>query len=97
MEDDAFYVKTKRTIGRGKAFLEQNFKTLGLRYIPSQANFILVKVPIPAQELYERMLRKGVIIRSMKSFGLDQFIRVNVGLPEENKKFLKALRQELQL
>jgi histidinol-phosphate aminotransferase len=97
LQDEAFYNKTKRIIQQGKAFLEQNFRNLGVRYIPSQTNFILVKVPLPAQELYERMLRQGVIIRSMKSFGLDRFIRINIGLPAENRKFLKAFRQELNL
>jgi histidinol-phosphate aminotransferase len=97
LQDEVFYNKTKRIIQQGKAFLEQNFRNLGVRYIPSQTNFILVKVPLPAQELYERMLRRGVIIRSMKSFGLDRFIRINIGLPAENRKFLKAFRQELNL
>jgi histidinol-phosphate aminotransferase len=97
LQDGAFYNKTKRVIQQGKAFLEENFSRLGLRYIPSQTNFILVKVPIAAQELYEKMLRRGVIIRSMKSFGLDRFIRVNVGLPAENRKFLNALRRTLAL
>ncbi|MCU0580325.1 MAG: histidinol-phosphate transaminase [Desulfobacterota bacterium] len=94
--DTKFYNKTKRIIREGKGFLEENFKDLGLPYVPSQANFILVKVPLPAQELYENLLRRGVIIRSMKSFGLDRHIRVNVGLPAENKKFIKALRRVLE-
>jgi histidinol-phosphate aminotransferase len=46
--------------------------------------------------LYESLLRRGVIIRSMKSFGLDRHIRVNVGLPAENRKFIKALRRVLE-
>ncbi len=55
----------------------------------------MIEVPQKAQAVYEAMLRQGVIIRSMKSYGLEDYIRVNVGLPEENRCFLKALKQVL--
>ncbi len=66
---------------------------MGLSYVPSQTNFILIKVPQKAQVVYEAMLKKGIIIRSMKSYGLEDYIRVNIGLPEENRRFLRALKQ----
>ena len=75
--------------------MEESFRSLGLPFIPSQSNFILVKVPVPAQELYESLLRRGVIIRSMKSFGLDRYIRFNIGLPVENRRLFTALREIL--
>jgi histidinol-phosphate aminotransferase len=81
---------------RGRKKLEGEFQRLGLRVVPSQTNFVLIEVPLEAQSLYETMLRQGVIIRSMKSFGLDRFIRVTVGLPSENTKFLRALRLSLK-
>lgn len=93
--DEAFYHKTLKVIQQGKFFLEAGLQSLGLPFVPSQTNFILVKVPVPAQELYESLLRRGVIIRSMKSFGLDRHIRINVGLPAENRKFLQALGEVL--
>jgi histidinol-phosphate aminotransferase len=96
LEDDSFYQKTRRLILRGRKKLEAELQRLGLRAVPSQTNFILIEVPLEAQSLYETMLRQGVIIRSMKSFGLDRFIRVNVGLPSENTKFLRALRLSLK-
>jgi histidinol-phosphate aminotransferase len=96
LEDDSFYQKTRRLILSGRKKLEGGLERLGLRVIPSQTNFILIEVPLEAQSLYETMLRQGVIIRSMKSFGLDRFIRINVGLPSENTKFLQALRRSLK-
>jgi histidinol-phosphate aminotransferase len=96
LEDDSFYQRTRRLIWRGRKRLEEELERLGLRVVPSQTNFILIEVPLEAQSLYETMLRQGVIIRSMKSFGLDRFIRVNVGLPSENTRFLRALRLSLK-
>ena len=96
LEDQAFYRKTRRLILNGRKKLEKELQRLGLRVIPSQTNFILIEVPGEAQSVFEAMLRRGVIIRSMKSFGLDRFIRINVGLPPENEKFLQALRLSLQ-
>jgi histidinol-phosphate aminotransferase len=93
LKDQAFYEKTLALIQCGKKTIESGLTRMGLVYLPSQTNFILIKVPLKAQTVYEAMLRKGVIIRSMQSYGLDEFIRVNIGLPEENRRFLRALKQ----
>jgi histidinol-phosphate aminotransferase len=95
LEDREFFEKTRSLIREGKLVLEKGLKSLGLTYIPTQTNFLLIKVPGKAQEVFEAMLHKGVIIRSMKSYGLENFIRVNMGLPEENHIFLKALGEVL--
>jgi len=55
----------------------------------------MIDVRKDADEIYEDMLRKGVIVRSMKSYGYPNYIRVNVGLHEENIRFLKALEKSL--
>lgn len=93
LEDRAFFENTQTLVRKGKKVLEKGLTRIGLSYIPSQTNFILIRVPRKAQVVYEAMLRKGVIIRSMKSYGLEDYIRVNVGLPEENRFFLRALKQ----
>jgi histidinol-phosphate aminotransferase len=95
LKDREFYEKTRSLVREGKSAIEKGLKTLGLHYIPSQTNFLLIKVPGKAQDVFEAMLHKGVIIRSMKSYGLENYIRVNMGLPEENRLFLKALREVL--
>ena len=63
--------------------------------MPTQANFILIRVPRPGQEVFQAMLRQGVIIRAMDAYGLPDYIRVNVGLPQENRRFLEALKKVL--
>lgn len=95
LRDESFFKKTLGVIQSGKRDLERDFQSLGLPFIPSQSNFILVKVPIDSRKLFEVLLRKGVIIRSMASFGLPRYIRVNVGLPKENRRLIEVLGQVL--
>jgi histidinol-phosphate aminotransferase len=68
---------------------------MGLEYVPTQTNFFLIKTPMGGQKTYQLMLREGVIVRSMDSYGLPEFIRINVGLPEENERFIKTLKRIL--
>ncbi|MEW6184459.1 MAG: histidinol-phosphate transaminase [Thermodesulfobacteriota bacterium] len=93
LSDQPFYEKTRSLVRQGKKSLEKALEGLGLSFIPSQTNFILIRVPQKGQEVFEAMLHKGIIIRSMRSYGLEDYIRVNIGLPNENLKFLKALKE----
>ena len=72
----------------GKEYLYRKLKEMGVAYVPTEANFVYMSVP-DAPALYEKMLRLGVIVRPM---GPDS-IRVTIGLPEENRRFVEALRQ----
>ncbi|MBE0584859.1 MAG: histidinol-phosphate transaminase [Desulfofustis sp.] len=92
LEDRVFYRRTIDGTREGKAYLIQELAALGCRSYPSQTNFFLIDVGGDATLLYEAMLKKGVIIRSMKAYGFDRFIRINIGTPAENKRFLNALR-----
>ncbi len=78
---------------RGKDFLYNSFKSMGLEYVKSYANFVLVDVGMEADECSEALLRMGVIIRSMKGYGFPNHIRVTVGTPEENEIFIDRLRK----
>ena len=73
--------------------LEEGFRELGLRFAPSDANFVLVRVGEGASRIYEALLQRGVITRPLGAFGLHEHLRVTVGLPTENERFLKALRE----
>jgi histidinol-phosphate aminotransferase len=64
--------------------------------VPSRANFIFVDVGRNANEVYQRLLREGVIVRPMTSFGLETAFRITVGTPEENRRLVKALRKCLK-
>lgn len=95
LDDDEFVEKTLELTRDGLEFLYSQLDRIGLKYLPTQTNFFLIKTPLGAQETYQRMLKQGVIVRSMESFGLNEYIRVNVGLPEENKRFIKTLEKIL--
>ncbi|MFH1309878.1 MAG: histidinol-phosphate transaminase [Candidatus Omnitrophota bacterium] len=75
----------------------QKFESLGLEYIPSRANFIAVNTKRDSKQVFEYLLRKGIIVREMSAWGLDGFIRVNIGLPEENEAFFKAFMEAIEL
>ncbi len=72
----------------GKRFLYDGFQRLGIKYVPSHANFVYLNLPYPAETVFRELLRKGVIVRPMG----DNYLRVTIGLMEENRIFLRALR-----
>jgi histidinol-phosphate aminotransferase len=76
----------------GKQFLYQSFAQLGVSYIPTETNFIMFETQLDGRDLYNALLRKGVIIRPMGG----KRLRVTIGLPEENKRFVAELEQILK-
>lgn len=92
--DTAHIRRTKAVVRRGLAYLEKEFGKLGLEFVPSCANFILVKVG-DGDEIFRALQRRGVIVRPMRGYKMPEWVRVTVGLPEENRKFINALRAEL--
>ncbi len=91
LEDTDFLAQTLTTVHQGLDFLYAELDRRGVPFFPSQANFFLIDVGRPADEVFEGMLRQGVIVRSMRVYGYPEYIRVSLGLPEENRRFLKAL------
>jgi histidinol-phosphate aminotransferase len=97
LTDRLFLERTRALVLEGRAFLCRELERLGLSYTPSQANYILIRVERPAREVYEAMLRLGVIIRAMDEYGFPEHIRVNVGLPGENERFINTLARVMGL
>lgn len=95
LDDKVFLKKTLSNTKKGKEFLYREFDKLGLAYVPSATNFILVNIKKDCKEVFKKLLKLGIIIRDMKGWGLDTYIRVTVGTDKENKKFIKALRRVL--
>jgi histidinol-phosphate aminotransferase len=95
LEDEAFLNKTIQAVHEGLNYLYVELDRIGVRYFPTQANFFLIDAGRNADTVFENMLRKGVIVRSMSSYGYPEYIRVNTGLPEENKRLIQALEQVL--
>ncbi|MEA3361450.1 MAG: histidinol-phosphate transaminase [Thermodesulfobacteriota bacterium] len=95
LNDNVFVKKTLALTVEGLKFLYSQLNRMGLDYITTQTNFFMIKTPIGAKDTYKRMLKEGVIIRSMEDFGMKDFIRISVGLPEENERFIKTLKKIL--
>jgi histidinol-phosphate aminotransferase len=91
LEDDDFVNRTVRMVHEELDLLYGEVSQLGLRFFRTQTNFFLIDVQRDAQEVFQMLLRKGVIVRAMTSYGYPNFIRVSVGLPAENRRFVKAL------
>ncbi|MCP4666734.1 MAG: histidinol-phosphate transaminase [Deltaproteobacteria bacterium] len=96
LRDAEFVSRTLRVVREGLSYLYQSLDEMKLEYVPTHANFFLIRVPGGGKKIYEEMLRQGVIVRSMDSYGLEEYIRINVGLPEENERFVKTLREVLR-
>ncbi len=90
LQDTEFLAKSFTVNREGKAQLQQGFAKLGLTFVPSYANFVLVKVGDAARVNLE-LLKRGVIVRPVAGDGFPEWLRVSIGLPHENQKFLEAL------
>jgi len=95
LQDTEFLAKSFAVNRDGKAQLQDGFAKLGLMFIPSYANFVLVKVG-DAPHVNLELLKRGVIVRPVAGDGLPEWLRVSIGLPHENKKFLDALTAIVQ-
>ncbi len=94
LDDTRHVERTRRITVRGLNFYERWFSKLGLEYVPSAANFILVKVG-DGQRVFNELQRLGVIVRPMASYQLPEWIRLTIGTPRQNKRCLDALRKVL--
>ena len=95
LDDDDFLARSYALNQAGMAQLVQGFRRLGLAFIPSFGNFIAVKVGAAA-EIYQKLLRAGVIVRPVANYGMPDWLRVTVGLHDQNEKFLNALEAALK-
>jgi histidinol-phosphate aminotransferase len=96
LDDDEFLNKTKALVHEELSFMQAHLNKIGVEIFPTQANFFLIDVKGDADAVFDTMLREGVIVRSMVSYGYPQYIRVNAGLRKENIRFLSALEKVLK-
>lgn len=95
LDDREFYEKSREMNRTGKYFLYRELDRLEMKYYPTQANFICIYVGMDSKKLFEEMMSKGVTIRPLSSFGLDQWIRVTIGTEEDNRLFIRILEDSL--
>jgi len=95
LDDNRFLKRTVNFANREKGFIYDQIGKMGLRCVPSATNFILIDTGRDSKAIFNKLLKKGVIVRAMTSWGIDSFIRVTVGKRQENIRFIKALRSVL--
>lgn len=93
LKDDDFRNKSREMNIKGKEYLYGEFTGMGLRYLPTDGNFIMVDVGMDSKQTFKKLLEKGIIIRPGDIFKMDTWLRVTVGNQEENEEFIKALRE----
>ncbi len=93
LDDTEHVERTLRLNREGAELITREFEALGLRVWPTDTNFMLVKLDRPGTEVYEALLREGVIVRPLPGTGLDQHVRVTIGTPAENQKLIDAVRK----
>jgi histidinol-phosphate aminotransferase len=94
LDDEEHITRTRANNTQGREALQRAFRELGLAYVPSAANFVLVQVG-EGQRVFEAMQALGVIVRPMGGYQLPDWVRVTVGTPAENRRCLEALKQVL--
>lgn len=95
LSDQAYIEESVALNARGLAQLVEGLDRLGVPYIPSSGNFVTIDLRRDATEVDQALLREGVVTRPIGNYGMPQHLRVSVGLPEENARFLEALERVL--
>jgi histidinol-phosphate aminotransferase len=90
LDDDAHVARTRQCNRDGLDYLRRECERLGLEYVPSWANFLMVRVGNGAR-VYEALLREGVIVRPMIVYGFPEHVRISIGTAEENARCVAAL------
>ena len=92
LEDDAHLRETKRVVDQGRAYLQEKLTELKIEFVPAVANFVMVNVG-DGCAVFEQLLKRKVIVRPLKGYGLPEWIRISVGTMQENEKCIAALRE----
>jgi histidinol-phosphate aminotransferase len=95
LRDHEHLERTTRLIHREKAFLYGELSAMGLKFIPTEANFIFIDLGLDSRVVFQRMLERGIIVRPGDIWGLPQFIRLTIGTREQNQRVARALRDIL--
>jgi histidinol-phosphate aminotransferase len=94
LADDEHRRETKRITDEGRAYLQDQFRAMNLQFVPSAANFVLVKVGDGAKT-FRKLLERQIIVRALKGYNLPEWIRISVGTMEQNRRCIAALREVL--
>jgi histidinol-phosphate aminotransferase len=96
LEDEAFLKHSVEANHAGRLYLYEAFERLGLDYVESHTNFVLVKVGPQASAVQQQLVRRGVIVRPCTGYDLPQFLRTTVGTPDQNARLVRELESVLE-
>lgn len=91
LTDQNQIIRSKKLVKEEKEYLYSNLEKMKFSYIPTEANFILIKLGKKASYMEKRLLENGIIVRGMKAYNLTEYIRLTIGTREQNDKFIRAL------
>ncbi|MBI4745708.1 MAG: histidinol-phosphate transaminase [Deltaproteobacteria bacterium] len=92
LDDHEHVEKSVKINNEGLAYLDGELGKMGLNYVKSHANFLLIDMKMDGVKIYLELMKKGVIVRPMGIYNLNNYMRITVGLPEENRRFIEALK-----
>jgi histidinol-phosphate aminotransferase len=96
LDDAKHLAKSKKMNAEGKKYLYQQFQAMGVSYVPSEGNFILIDPKVDSQGVFAGLQKLGVIVRPVKNYGFHTELRVTIGTPRQNKKLVSSLKKVLQ-
>lgn len=95
LKDETFYKETVRVVVEGRKYFTERLTALGCKVWPSQTNFVMFKPPMDALVLFEKLLQKGIIVRSLEGYDRPDLIRMTIGTEKENRAVVAALEELL--
>ena len=90
--DGEHMTRTRELTHEGREYFESEFASMRLEFVPSVANFVLVRVG-DGNAVFQEMLRKGIILRAMASYGLPEWVRISVGTMDQNRRCVAELKK----
>ncbi len=88
--------RSREQIARSKAYIYKALEEMGIEYTPTQANFIWINVKKNCREVFQDLMKLGVIVRTGDIFGHPTYLRVTFGTDEQNERFIKSLKEVLK-
>ena len=97
LEDTAHLKRSVELNNSERGRLAKVFDGMGIRYVPSVCNFLLMDLQRPAMPIYEALLHEGIIVRPVKNYDLPDHLRISIGTPEQNDRLIAALSKVLAI
>ena len=96
LDDSKHLARSKKLNSEGKEFLYKQFQALGIAYVPSEGNFILIDPKVDSMPVFSALQQLGVIVRPVKNYGYQTELRVTIGTARQNRKLIRCLKQVLK-